>query len=173
MRDLEALLKSLVNIDGHSLVAILSSEAEAAQRSVNSARQRAASQRAKLYLAMMRQIATPVSFSRSAMMSSVWPSYGFAVQRLGVQYELPALGRGDRRRDGDFAAELKGFVGLALADALDLGPVQGTDLVPALTLLLMAHPKHEIEQRAEAIFEHLVALDLAANVTDDADEPRA
>jgi hypothetical protein len=52
MRDLEALLNSLVNIDGHSLVAILSSEAEAAQRSVNSARQRAASQRAKLYLAI-------------------------------------------------------------------------------------------------------------------------
>ena len=47
MRDLTSLLNSLVNIDRHSLVAILASEAEAAQRSVNSARQRTASQRAK------------------------------------------------------------------------------------------------------------------------------
>ena len=47
MRDLTSLLNSLVNIDRRSLVAILASEAEAAQRSVNSARQRTASQRAK------------------------------------------------------------------------------------------------------------------------------
>jgi hypothetical protein len=46
MRDLDALLNSLVNIDLESLVAILSSESEAAQRLVNSARQRTASQRA-------------------------------------------------------------------------------------------------------------------------------
>jgi hypothetical protein len=43
MRDLDALLNSLVNIDRNSLVAILSSESEAAQRLVNSARQRTAS----------------------------------------------------------------------------------------------------------------------------------
>jgi hypothetical protein len=47
MRDLDALLNSLVNIDRHSLIAILTSEAEAGQRSVNFARQRTASQRAK------------------------------------------------------------------------------------------------------------------------------
>jgi hypothetical protein len=47
MRDLDALLNSLVNIDRNSLLAILTSEAEAAQQSVNSARQRTASQRAK------------------------------------------------------------------------------------------------------------------------------
>src|SRR5712671_916302 len=47
MRDLDALLNSLVNIDVESLVAILSSESEAAQRLVNSARQRTASQRAR------------------------------------------------------------------------------------------------------------------------------
>lgn len=35
MRDLAALLNSLVNIDRHSLIAILVSEAEAAQRSEN------------------------------------------------------------------------------------------------------------------------------------------
>lgn len=42
MRDLTSLLNSLVNIDRRSLVAILASEAEAAQRSVNAARQRTA-----------------------------------------------------------------------------------------------------------------------------------
>jgi hypothetical protein len=47
MRDLDALLNSLINIDLESLVAILSSESEAAQRAVNSARQRTASQRAR------------------------------------------------------------------------------------------------------------------------------
>jgi hypothetical protein len=47
MRDLDALLNSLANIDRNSLVAILSSESEAAHRLVNSARQRTTSQRAK------------------------------------------------------------------------------------------------------------------------------
>jgi regulator of extracellular matrix RemA (YlzA/DUF370 family) len=54
MRDLDALLNSLVNIDRNSLVAILSSESEAAQRLVNSARQRTASQRAKRHEAVQR-----------------------------------------------------------------------------------------------------------------------
>ena len=57
---------------------------------------------------------------------------------------------------------------LAAADALDLGRVQRVDLWPALTLLLMANPQREIEQRAKAVFERRVALDLAANITDDA-----
>jgi hypothetical protein len=47
MRDLDALLNSLINIDAESLVAVLSSESEAAQRLVNSARQRTASQRTR------------------------------------------------------------------------------------------------------------------------------
>jgi len=47
MRDLHALLTSLVNIDRNSLIAILTSEAEAAQRSLKAAKQRTASQRAK------------------------------------------------------------------------------------------------------------------------------
>ena len=56
MRDLDALLNSLVNIDRDSLVAVLSSEAEAAQRIVNSARQRTASQRAKRNEAIQRAV---------------------------------------------------------------------------------------------------------------------
>ena len=54
MRDLDALLNSLVNIDRDSLVSILSSEAEAAQLLVKSARQRTASQRAKRNEAIQR-----------------------------------------------------------------------------------------------------------------------
>ena len=96
-----------------------------------------------------------------------------AVQRLGVQHELPALGRGDRGGDRDLAAELVGRAGLAFADALHLGRVQRVDLRPALTLLLMANTQRQIEQRAEAVFERCIALDLAANVADDAAEPGA
>ena len=54
MHDLESLLNSLVNIDRTSLIAILSSEAKAAQQLVKSARQRTASQRAKRHEAMER-----------------------------------------------------------------------------------------------------------------------
>ena len=54
MRDLDALLNSLVNIDRNSLIAILSSEAEATRQSVNAARQRTASQRSKRHQAEQR-----------------------------------------------------------------------------------------------------------------------
>jgi hypothetical protein len=54
MRDLDAFLNSLVNIDRNSLIAILTSEVEAAQQLVNSARQRSASQRAKRHEAVER-----------------------------------------------------------------------------------------------------------------------
>jgi hypothetical protein len=47
MRDLDALLNSLVNIDRDSLVAVLSSEAEAAERLANSIRTRTSTQRLK------------------------------------------------------------------------------------------------------------------------------
>ena len=47
MRDLDAFLNSLVNIDRDGLVAILSSEAEAAERLANSIRTRTGTQRLK------------------------------------------------------------------------------------------------------------------------------
>jgi hypothetical protein len=47
MRDIDALLNSLVNIDRNSLIAILFSEADAARQLANAARSRTASQRAK------------------------------------------------------------------------------------------------------------------------------
>ena len=47
MRDLDALLGSLVNINRNSLIALLSSEAEAAKRVAGAVRHRTAFQRAK------------------------------------------------------------------------------------------------------------------------------
>ena len=99
---------------------------------------------------------------------------GVAVQRLGMQqHELPASGRGDRRGNRDLAAEFVRRPRLATADALDLRRMQRVDLRPALVLLLMANPQRKVEQRAKAIFERSIALDLAANVTNDAAELRA
>ena len=95
-----------------------------------------------------------------------------AVQCLGMQHELPALGRCDRHNNRDLATEFVGSPCFAAADALHLGRVQRIVFRPALTLLLMAHTQRQIEQRAEAVFERCVALDLAADVTDDAAEPR-
>jgi hypothetical protein len=96
---------------------------------------------------------------------------GIAVQGLGMQYELPAFGRGGRRGNRDFAAKFVRCPGLAFADALHLGGVQRVDLGTALTLLLMANPVGEIEQRTKAILKRRVALDLASDVTDDAAKP--
>jgi len=92
-----------------------------------------------------------------------------AVQRLGVQHELPALGHGDRGDNRDLAAELVGRPDLAFADALHLGGVQRVDFGSALK----ADPQRQIEQRAEAVFERGIGLDLAADVADDAAEPGA
>src|SRR5437660_1347159 len=68
LRDLDALLNSLVNIDRNSLIAILSSEAEVAQRSVDSARQRTASQRAKRDEAVQRAFGSS-GFGPSAILA--------------------------------------------------------------------------------------------------------
>jgi hypothetical protein len=91
-----------------------------------------------------------------------------AVQSLGVQHELPAPGRGDRGYNRDLAAELVRRPGLAFADALHLGGVQRVELGAALALLLMTDPQREIEQRAKAVFERGIAVDLAADVANDA-----
>jgi hypothetical protein len=54
MRDLDALLNSLVNIDRDSLIAILSSEAKGAERLANSIRTRTSTQRFKRQQAVAR-----------------------------------------------------------------------------------------------------------------------
>jgi hypothetical protein len=90
------------------------------------------------------------------------------VQGFGMQHELPTLGCGGRRGNRDLAAELVGGPCLAFSDTLHLGGVQRVDLRFALTLLLMPNPQGEIKQRAKAILERGIALDLAANVPADA-----
>src|ERR1700693_565962 len=122
----------------------------------------------------MRRTATPVSFSRSAMTGpSVWPSYGLPCNALACSTNCPPLGAVTGVTIETLAAELVGGASLAFADALHLGRVQRVDLRSALTLLLMANPQREIEQRTQAILERGIALALAANVPDEAAEPGA
>jgi hypothetical protein len=90
-----------------------------------------------------------------------------AMQRLGLHHELSALGRGGRRGNRHLAAELVRCPCLAAADALHLGGRS------ALALLLMANPQCKIEQRTKAILPSSIALDLAANVADNAAKSRA
>src|SRR5262249_23719848 len=96
---------------------------------------------------------------------------GIAVQRLGMQHELAALGLGHRRRYAHLAAELVGCSGLALADALDLRRVQGIDLVAALVVVLHPHPARPVEQRREARGDLWIVRDLARDISDDTTQP--
>jgi hypothetical protein len=64
------------------------------------------------------------------------PVVRVAGQRLGMQHELTARGAGVGGDDGDLDAELVGRAGLALADALGLGGMEGIELPATLTLLL-------------------------------------
>src|SRR4051794_1784169 len=98
------------------------------------------------------------------------PVVRIAVQRLRMQYELTAFGLGDRGCHRDLATELVGRPRLTFADAFDLRRMQGIDFVAALAMILMSDAEREIEQRAEARLERVVAGDLAADVADDAAE---
>ena len=84
------------------------------------------------------------------------------------------MGCGDGRGDRDLAAELVGRPGLAFADALDLRGVQRIDLGPALALLLVADldaPRSSSGPKRSSSAG--IAVDLAADVADDAAEPGA
>src|SRR5580692_8584937 len=61
-----------------------------------------------------------------------------AGQRPGVQHELATWGARIGGYDRDLDAELVGRTGLAFADALDLGGMEGIELPAALALLLRA-----------------------------------
>lgn len=95
---------------------------------------------------------------------------GVAGQRLYMGDELATLRAAYRSGNGDFDAELVRPVRLALADALDLRRVQGIDLRPALTLLLLVDAPRQRQQLCERCFEPAVTVDLAADVTDHAAE---
>ena len=98
---------------------------------------------------------------------------GIAVQRLGMQDELAALGLGHRRRHAHLAAELVGCSGLAFADALDLRCVQSIDLVAALAVVLHPHAARTVEQRGEARRKLRIIRDLPRDVANDPAEPGA
>src|SRR5579862_4742554 len=57
---------------------------------------------------------------------------------------------------------------LALADAFDLGGMQGIDLAAALVTILFQHAAGQVQGRHEERAERVVAGGLAANVADDA-----
>ena len=76
---------------------------------------------------------------------------GIAVQRLDMGDELSPgrtfVGGGD----ADLAAELIGLAGLAFADTLDFGRVQGIDLGVGIAPLLGEHPLGQPEGPAEGV----------------------
>ena len=70
-------------------------------------------------------------------------------------------------------AELIGRAGLALADTLDLGSVEGIQLPAALALLLGADLTGACERPLEHRLDVRLAGDLAADVADDTTKPAA
>ncbi len=90
-----------------------------------------------------------------------------------MEHELAALGLGDGCCKRELAAELVGRPRFALADAFDLGSVQGTDLGPAPMMILVANLDGEVEQRGKASLQRLITVDLSADVANDAAEPCA
>ena len=101
------------------------------------------------------------------------PVIRVARQRLGVEHELAAGGAGVGGDDRGFDAELVGCAGLALADAFDLGGVEGIELPSALALLLRSDLRSTRERRIEHRLELGLASDLAADVADQPAQPGA
>ena len=101
------------------------------------------------------------------------PIIRIARQCLGVQDELAAGRAGVGGGDRDLNAELIGRAGFALADALDLGGMEGIQLPAALALLLRADLESARKRPFECPLQGWLAGDLAADVADDAAEPRA
>ena len=101
------------------------------------------------------------------------PVIRVARQRLGVEHELATGGAGVGGDDRGFDAELVGCAGLALADAFDLGGVEGIELPSALALLLRSDLRSTRERRFEDRREFGPSGNLAADVADDPPEPAA
>ncbi len=84
----------------------------------------------------MRVRFAPICVSISGITVERVAVVGVAGQRLGMGDELAALGAMERGGERDLDAKLVGTMGLAFADAFDLGCVEGIELPSALTLLL-------------------------------------
>src|ERR1700710_2057511 len=69
--------------------------------------------------------------------------------------------------DGGLDAELVRRAGLALADALHLGGMEGIQLPAALSLLLRADLSGPAQRECKHLLQSWLALDLAADVADD------
>jgi hypothetical protein len=87
-----------------------------------------------------------------------------AWQRRRVQHEHPASGAGIGGGDRGFDAELVRRAGLALADALDLGSMEGIKFPAALALLLRADLSGARQRPLKHRFKLHLAGDLAADV---------
>ena len=98
---------------------------------------------------------------------------GIARQRLGVQHELAARRAGVGGDDRDLDAELVRRAGLALADALGLGGMEGIQLPAALALLLGSDLTGARQRQGKRRLDILLAGDLAADVTDQPAKPGA
>ena len=72
-----------------------------------------------------------------------------------------------RGGERDLDAELVRSMRLALADAFDLGRVQGIDFSPALMLTLLAHGKGERQGLGENRPQRIIVARLANEVADD------
>ena len=92
---------------------------------------------------------------------------GVARQRLDVGDKLAALRPVQRGRDRHLDAELVGAMGLALADAFDLGRVQRIDLRSALVLALMAHAEGEPQRFGEDLAQARIVPGFAHDVAED------
>src|ERR1700682_5829427 len=101
------------------------------------------------------------------------PVIGVAGQRFGVQHELASWRSGVGADDRDLDAELVGRARLALADAFDLGRVEGIELPAALALPLGANLLGAGKRAGEDRLEIFFAFDLAADVAHQAAQPRA
>jgi hypothetical protein len=93
---------------------------------------------------------------------------GIARQHLGVEHKLDAGSAGIGGDDRGFDTELVGRAGFALADAFDLGRVEGIELPPALALLLGADLLGARERPFQYGLEIGLPGDLAADIADEA-----
>jgi hypothetical protein len=93
---------------------------------------------------------------------------GIAGQSLGMQHELAARRAGVGGDDRYLDAELVRRAGLALANALGLGGMEGIQLPAALALLLGSDLGGARQRQGKRRLEVRVAFDLAADVTESA-----